>query len=35
MRHPDYVVDGLEVLKWSPLGDTRKVYEAMREVRAG
>jgi hypothetical protein len=35
MRHPDYVVDGVEVLKWSPLGDTRKVYEAMREVRAG
>jgi hypothetical protein len=35
MRHPDYVVDGLDVLKWSPLGDTRKVYDAMREVRAG
>jgi uncharacterized protein len=35
MRHPDYVADGLEVLKWSPLGDVRRIYEAMREVRAG
>jgi len=34
MRHPDYVSDGLEVLKWSPLGDVRRIYEAMREVRA-
>jgi uncharacterized protein len=35
MRHPDYVADGMEVLKWSPLGDVRRIYEAMREVRAG
>ena len=35
MRHPDYVSDGLEILKWPPLGDVRKIYEAMREVRAG
>jgi hypothetical protein len=34
MRHPDYVSDGLEVLKWSPLGDVRRIYEAVREVRA-
>jgi aryl-alcohol dehydrogenase-like predicted oxidoreductase len=34
MRHPDYVPDGLEVLKWSPLGDVRRIYEAVREVRA-
>jgi hypothetical protein len=35
MRHPDYVSDGLEVLKWPPVGDVRRIYEAMREVRAG
>ncbi len=35
MRHPDYVADGMEILKWPPLGDVRKVYEAMAEVRAG
>mgnify|MGYP005812818223 CR=1 FL=1 len=34
MRHPDYVADALEVLRWPPLGDVRKIYEAMREVRA-
>ena len=34
MRHPDYVTDGMDVLKWSPLGDVRRIYEAMREVRA-
>jgi len=34
MRHPDYVSDGLEVLKWPPLGDVRKIYEATRSVRA-
>jgi hypothetical protein len=35
MRHPDYVSDALEVLRWPPVGDVRKIYEAMREVRAG
>ena len=35
MRHPDYVSDGLEVLKWPPLGDAGRVYSAMRDVRAG
>jgi hypothetical protein len=35
MRHPDYVSDGMEILKWPPLGDARKVYEAMAEVRTG
>ncbi len=34
MRHPDYVSDGLEVLRWPPLGDARAVYEAMRGVGA-
>jgi aryl-alcohol dehydrogenase-like predicted oxidoreductase len=35
MRHPDYVTDGLEALKWPPLGDVRRIYEAMRGVRVG
>jgi hypothetical protein len=35
MRHPDYVSDGLDVLKWPPVGDVRRIYEAMRELRAG
>jgi aryl-alcohol dehydrogenase-like predicted oxidoreductase len=35
MRHPDYVSDGLEILKWAPLGDARKAYDAMSEVRVG
>ncbi len=35
MRHPDYVSDALEVLRWAPLGDARKIFEVMREVRAG
>ena len=35
MRHPEYVSDGMEILKWPLLGDARKVYEAMSEVRAG
>ena len=35
MRHPDYVSDGMEILKWAPLGDSRKIYDAMAEVRAG
>jgi uncharacterized protein YyaL (SSP411 family)/aryl-alcohol dehydrogenase-like predicted oxidoreductase len=34
MRHPDYVSDGLEVLKWAPLGNVRAIYDAMSEVRA-
>jgi hypothetical protein len=33
MRHPAYVADGLEILKWSPLGNVRAIYEAMSEVR--
>jgi aryl-alcohol dehydrogenase-like predicted oxidoreductase len=33
MRHPAYVEDGMEVLKWPPLADVRKTYEAMRQVR--
>jgi hypothetical protein len=35
MRHPDYVSDGMEILKWPLLGDARKIYEAMAEVRTG
>jgi hypothetical protein len=35
MRHPDYVADGMEVLKWPALGDVRRIYEAMRDVRVG
>jgi hypothetical protein len=35
MRHRDYVSDGMEILKWPPLGDARKVYEALGEVRVG
>jgi hypothetical protein len=35
MRHPDYVSDGMEILKWPLLGDVRKIYEAMAEVRTG
>jgi uncharacterized protein len=34
MRHPDYVADGLEVLRWAPLGDARRIYEAMGQLRA-
>ncbi len=33
MRHPDYVADALEILKWPPLGDARKVYDSIREIR--
>jgi uncharacterized protein YyaL (SSP411 family)/aryl-alcohol dehydrogenase-like predicted oxidoreductase len=33
MRHPAYVEDGMEVLKWPPLADVRKTFEAMRQVR--
>jgi len=33
MRHPDYVSDALEVMKWPPLGQARAVYEALAEVR--
>ena len=33
MRHPEYVEDGMEILKWPPLSDVRKIFEAMREVR--
>jgi hypothetical protein len=29
------VSDGMEILKWPALGDARKIYEAMAEVRAG
>jgi uncharacterized protein len=35
MRHADYVTDGLEILKWAPLGNAHKIYEAMTEVRIG
>jgi hypothetical protein len=33
MRHLDYVADALEILKWPPLGDARKVYDSIREIR--
>ena len=33
MRHPDYVSDGMEVLKWPPPGNVRKVYAEMPEMR--
>jgi hypothetical protein len=33
MRDSDYVSDGLEILKWAPLGDAHKAYQAMGEVR--
>jgi hypothetical protein len=35
MRHPDYVEDGLEVLRWAPLADVRKVYDALASARIG
>jgi len=35
MRHPDYVADGMEVLKWLTLGDVGRIYDAMRDVRVG
>jgi hypothetical protein len=35
MRHPEYVEDGMEILKWPTLPDVRKIFEAMREVRVG
>jgi hypothetical protein len=35
MRHPEYVSDGMEILKWASLADIRKMYEAMSEVRVG
>ena len=34
MRDPAYVEDGMGILEWPPLGDARKIYEAMAEVRA-
>ncbi|MBI4537761.1 MAG: DUF255 domain-containing protein [candidate division NC10 bacterium] len=33
MRHPDYVADGMEVLKWPPLPDVAKLYRAVAEAR--
>ncbi len=30
MRTPAYVTDSLEVLRWPPLPDARKIYEALR-----
>jgi hypothetical protein len=33
MRHPDYVSDGMEVLKWPPPGNVRKVYAGVAEMR--
>jgi hypothetical protein len=30
MRTPAYVNDSLEVLRWEPLADVRRVYEALR-----
>ncbi|HSB73679.1 MAG TPA: aldo/keto reductase [Candidatus Methylomirabilis sp.] len=33
MRDPEYVEDGMEILKWPPLSEVRKIYEAVREVR--
>ncbi len=33
MRHPDYVADGMEILKWPPLPDVAKLYRAMADVR--
>ncbi len=33
MRHPAYVEDGMEVLKWPSLTGVREIYEAMRQVR--
>ena len=35
MRHPDYVADGMEILKWPPLPDVAKLYRAMADVRIG
>ena len=35
MRHPDYVADGMEILKWPPLPDVAKLYRAMADVRVG
>jgi aryl-alcohol dehydrogenase-like predicted oxidoreductase len=33
MRRPEYVEDGMEILKWPPLPDTAKLYRAVAEVR--
>jgi aryl-alcohol dehydrogenase-like predicted oxidoreductase len=35
MRHPDYVADGMEVLRWAPLGDARKIYDGVAAGRIG
>jgi uncharacterized protein len=35
MRHPDYVADGMEVLKWPPLGGVRKIYDSLAELSVG
>jgi aryl-alcohol dehydrogenase-like predicted oxidoreductase len=33
MRHPDYVADGMEILRWAPLADVRPIYQAMQDTR--
>jgi uncharacterized protein YyaL (SSP411 family)/aryl-alcohol dehydrogenase-like predicted oxidoreductase len=35
MRHPDYVADGMEILKWPPLPDPAKLFAAVRDARIG
>jgi hypothetical protein len=34
MRHPDYVADGMEILRWAPLTDVRPIYQAMQDTPA-
>jgi len=35
MRHPDYVADGMEILRWPPLPDAVRLYRAVAELRIG